>query len=226
MVSVYKYISSKDVRKHLCQIGYTFSPAERAYIVGTSHLCNLRAKKVEYEEILRTTPDCLVGENSLHDFLRGRLEDYEDPMHRRAMREAFQAFFSPLPLQFPLPFEKGDILVNPFVIRPEPFVFSGEHTDFIETEGGARLKGYISGFNYGDWGAVMTVYQRALECERYTVEKKEYVFPQEEKNDATLFLLSAYLKGKIDEEACRDHYKQLAVKIAEAEMDNFFEGKY
>ena len=222
MINIYKYINSEDVRNHLRNINYAFTPAECAYIVGISKNVNFREKKNAYEEIIDTTPDCLVGNKSLHEFLKARMQDEEDPMKNVNKAEIFERFFSALPLQFPLPFDKGDVLVNCTARVQTPFVFSGEYADYWQTHNGSKLSGYIYGYNYEDFGAIMTSYHRGLDCERCAVKRKKPAFPQDEKEVVVLLLLSAFQKGKFDEETFREKYKQIALKVAEAELDAFF----
>ena len=95
MINIYKYINSEDVRDHLRNIDYAFTPAECAYIVGISKNVNIREKKNAYEEIIDTTPDCLVGNKSLHEFLKARMQDEEDPMRNVEKAEIFELFLSP-----------------------------------------------------------------------------------------------------------------------------------
>ncbi len=223
MFNIYKYINSEDVRNHLRNIDYSFTPAECAYIVGISKNVNFREKKNAYEEIINTTPDCLVGDKSLHEFLKARMQDEEDPMRDVDKAETFELFFSALPLQFPLPFQKGDVLMNCTARIQTPFAFSGEYADDWTAKNGSKINGYISGYNYEDFGAIMTSYHRGLDCERCTIKRKKYAFPQDEKEDVILLLLSAFQKGKFDEETFREKYKQIALKVAEAELDAFFD---
>lgn len=42
MINIYKYINSEDVRDHLRNIDYAFTPAECAYIVGISTISERR----------------------------------------------------------------------------------------------------------------------------------------------------------------------------------------
>jgi len=224
MFNIYKYINSEDVRNHLLSIDYNFTPAECAYIVGITKAVNFREKKIAYEELINTTQDCLVGSYSLHEFLRERMSDEEDPMKDIDRAESFECFFSALPLQFPLPFEKGDVVVDCTAPIRTPFVFSGEYADYWQAQNGAKLKGYIFGYNYEDFGAIMTNYHRGLDCERCRLKRKKYAFPQDEKEDVILLLLSAFQKGKIDEETFKEKYKHIALKVAEAELEDFFKG--
>lgn len=136
--------------------------------------------------------------------------------------ESFELFFSALSLQFPLPFEKGDVLADCTARIRTPFVFSGEYADHWQTHNGSKLNGYIYGYNYEDFGAIMTSYHRGLDCERCTVKRPKPAFPQDEKEVVVLLLLSAFQKGKFDEETFREKYKQISLKIAEAELEEFF----
>jgi len=70
----------------------------------------------------------------------------------------------------------------------------------------------------------MTSYHRGLDCERCTLKRKKYAFPQDEKEDVILLFLSAFQKGKFDEETFREKHKQIALKVAEAELEEFFKG--
>ena len=120
-----------------------------------------------------------------------------------------------------MPFNKGDILVDVIDKLSTPFVFSGEYKNYTSSNN-FPLSGYITGYNYEDFGAIMTSFHRPLDCERYTLKRKEYAFSKDEKEDTTLLLLSAYMKEKIDERTFKDKYKLLALKIAETELDEFF----
>lgn len=223
MLNVYEFIDSEEARDYLRDIDYSFTPAECAYIVGISRVADFGMKRLAYEEIINTAPDCRVGGGSLHEFLRERIKDSEDPVSDVFKSEEFEGFFSSLPLRFPLPFNKGDILVDATDKLSEPFVFSGEYENYDSTDH-FPLSGYVTGYNYEDFGAIMTSFHRPFDCKRYTFKQHKYAFPRDEKTDATLLLLAAYMKGEIDKEGFAEQYKLLALKIAEAELDEFFRG--
>ena len=220
MINIYDCINSEDIRTHLRNIEYTFSPVECAYIVGLSEKINLNEKKTAFKEIIRTMPDCIVGGESLHTFLKQLIESEKDPIMNFRDQSNFEFFFSATPLIFPLPFQKGDILVQCIGEVKNPFVFLGEYVDDVN---GYKQSGYISGYCYSNWNSCISLYcEIALNCKFYDFEEVEDTSIHDEKKSVSLVLLSAYLKGEIDEEMFRNQYKQLAQKIADTELDEFF----
>ena len=216
-MNVYNYINSKDVRNYLRNINYSFSPAECAYIVGLSKTVNLREKMLAFKEIIHSMPDCIIGGKSLHKFLRRIIRSKKDPINDSDIR--FCVFFTDLQFNFPLPFQKGDILISG--MYHDPFVFSGEYTDDTY---GAFKSGYIWGYWYSDNIGIARISRNftiALNCERYAV-KDNYTSIFCEKRDKTLSLYSAYLKGEINKEVFSEQYKQLSQKITDIELHEFF----
>ena len=64
-MNIYKFIDSRDIRKHLKNIGYKFNSFECAYLVWLSEQ-SIEAKHNAYNEIIETMPDMPLTENMLH----------------------------------------------------------------------------------------------------------------------------------------------------------------
>lgn len=71
------FLNSRDVKEHLKNINYQFSPLEAAWIVWQCKSATLVEKYNAWNEIIDTMPDCEVpkrincrGWDSLHEFLR------------------------------------------------------------------------------------------------------------------------------------------------------------
>lgn len=71
------FINSKDVRKHLQEIGYEFNSLETAWLIYHNRKLTHAEKKGAWQELIDTMPDCAIEERnwcepweSLHEFLR------------------------------------------------------------------------------------------------------------------------------------------------------------
>ena len=85
--NILQFVNSKDIRKHLRNIGYTFNALEAAWLVYQSRYTTLEARHEGWKRIIAEYPDCPIEERlntvpqpSLHRFL----EEYMD-MEIRAL---------------------------------------------------------------------------------------------------------------------------------------------
>ncbi len=83
-MDILRFINSRDVREHLKNIGYKFTPLEAAWLVWQCESITLKEKRAAWQEIIDTNPDCDVPERlncrnwkSLHDLLH-RYMDMEN----------------------------------------------------------------------------------------------------------------------------------------------------
>lgn len=83
-MDVLKFVNSKDIRKHLRDIGYECSPLEAAWLIYQCRSATVEEKHAAWDELIETMPDCEVRRGrseidlpSLHAYLRGymRLEN-------------------------------------------------------------------------------------------------------------------------------------------------------
>lgn len=83
-MDVLKFVNSKDIRKHLRDIGYECSPLEAAWLIYQCRSATVEEKHAAWDELIETMPDCEVRRGrcgidlpSLHTYLRGymRLEN-------------------------------------------------------------------------------------------------------------------------------------------------------
>lgn len=83
-MDVLKFVNSKDIRKHLQDIGYECSPLEAAWLIYQCRSATVEEKHAAWDELIETMPDCEVRRGrcgidlpSLHAYLRGymRLEN-------------------------------------------------------------------------------------------------------------------------------------------------------
>ncbi len=80
-MDILRFINSRDVREHLKNIGYEFTPLEAAWLVWQCESITLKEKHAAWQEIIDTMPDCEIPERvncrnqqSLHDLLRRYME--------------------------------------------------------------------------------------------------------------------------------------------------------
>ena len=73
---MFRFINSKDIRDYLRQIDYSFTAPEAAFLVWQCRSATLKEKITAWREIIRTIPDCSMGERlnmdempSIHRFL-------------------------------------------------------------------------------------------------------------------------------------------------------------
>ena len=73
----YRFIHSRDVRRYLQEIRYSFTATEAAFLVWQCRNANLEEKCTAWQAVIDTLPDCfwnrrpgLRALNSFHDFLR------------------------------------------------------------------------------------------------------------------------------------------------------------
>lgn len=90
-MDIFRFINSDDIREHLREIRYEFSPLEMAWIVSQCFSATLQEKYDAWEEIINTMDDTplpsgikIEGINSLHKLLTAymeltnkRLEEFE-----------------------------------------------------------------------------------------------------------------------------------------------------
>ena len=98
-----RFINSRDIRKHLEDIGYELSPLEAAWLIWQCHDATVEERHAAWNELIETMPDCPVRHGrssrgdtyrldypSLHQLLRDfmRIED-------RAIRDFREQTVSP-----------------------------------------------------------------------------------------------------------------------------------
>lgn len=74
-MDIYKFINSMDIRNHLKEINYEFSPVEAACLVWQCFDMTLERKHKAWNEIIETLPDVPITNShhslpSLHQFLK------------------------------------------------------------------------------------------------------------------------------------------------------------
>lgn len=74
-MDIYKFINSMDIRNHLKEINYEFSPVEAAWLVWQCFDMTLERKHKAWNEIIETLPDVPITNShhslpSLHQFLK------------------------------------------------------------------------------------------------------------------------------------------------------------
>ncbi len=74
---IYRFVNSKDIRRHLEEIGYSFTTAEAAWLVYKCHNATFAEKIKAFEDIIKTMPDQSVDSahfkepyESIHQVLR------------------------------------------------------------------------------------------------------------------------------------------------------------
>lgn len=80
-MNVLEYINSRDIKEHLKQIKYKFSPLESAYLIWQSKNHSVEDKHFAWETLIQTTQDekvdkelYYVDTSSLHNFLKKYME--------------------------------------------------------------------------------------------------------------------------------------------------------
>lgn len=90
---ILQFVNSRDIRKYLGEIGYTFSALEAAWLIWQCRKASLMEKHRAWNRVIREYPDCAIEERqntepqeSLHRFLREYmsvenrlLERFHDP---------------------------------------------------------------------------------------------------------------------------------------------------
>lgn len=81
-MDIFRFINSKDIRKHLINLNYEFTPVEAAWLVWQCYDATLEEKHKAWQEIVETMPDCDIdkfdeatGNKSLHSFLKEHMEE-------------------------------------------------------------------------------------------------------------------------------------------------------
>lgn len=76
-MDVLKFVNSKDIRKHLRNIGYECSPLEAAWLIYQCRSATVEEKHAAWDKLIETMPDCEVRRGrggidlpSLHAYLR------------------------------------------------------------------------------------------------------------------------------------------------------------
>ena len=74
---ILQFVNSKDIRKHLGEIGYTFSALEAAWLIWQNQKVTLKEKHRAWNRVIREYPDCPIErrsntepQESLHGFLQ------------------------------------------------------------------------------------------------------------------------------------------------------------
>lgn len=80
-MDIVQFVNSRDIRRHLIEIGYQFNTVEAAWLIYQCRNKTLEEKFLAWEEIIVSMPDCKIDERSncmeiesLHDFLREYIE--------------------------------------------------------------------------------------------------------------------------------------------------------
>ena len=76
-MDILRFVNSKDIRKHLADIGYGFTPLEAAWLIYGCRDATIAEKHGAWQELIETMPDCPIEkrkhtlpQESLHAFLR------------------------------------------------------------------------------------------------------------------------------------------------------------
>lgn len=76
-MDVLRFVNSKDIRKHLADIEYDFTPLEAAWLIYQCRDATIAEKHGAWQELIETMPDCPIEkrantlpQKSLHAFLR------------------------------------------------------------------------------------------------------------------------------------------------------------
>ena len=59
-MNVLKFVNSKDIRKHLRNIGYECSPLEAAWLIYQCRSATVEEKHAAWDKLIETMPDCEV----------------------------------------------------------------------------------------------------------------------------------------------------------------------
>lgn len=59
-MNIFKYINSKDIRKHLEKINYKFTSLEAAWLIYQCKGITLKEKQTAFNELIDTMPDCEI----------------------------------------------------------------------------------------------------------------------------------------------------------------------
>ena len=95
-MDILRFVNSKDIRKHLQDIGYAFSTLEAAWLIYQCKSTTVAEKHAAWNELIETMPDCAVRRRALGSDDRYRL-DYPS-LHQllrdymRVEDEAIRAF--------------------------------------------------------------------------------------------------------------------------------------
>lgn len=80
-MNILRFINSKDIRKHLRNIGYEFNSLEAAWLIYQCRDAAIDEKHKAWNELIETMPDCpiverlnTVPQDSLHAFLMQYIE--------------------------------------------------------------------------------------------------------------------------------------------------------
>ena len=80
-MDIYRFVNSKDIRKHLQDIQYEFSSLEAAWLIYQCRDASVEEKHAAWNELIGTMPDCRIEErrrtrpqSSLHAFLKKYME--------------------------------------------------------------------------------------------------------------------------------------------------------
>ncbi len=75
-MNIFRFINSDDIRKHLINLNYEFTPVETAWLVWQCYNATLEEKHEAWQGIIDTMPDCAIDETnkSLHSFLKEHME--------------------------------------------------------------------------------------------------------------------------------------------------------
>ena len=61
-MNIFRFINSKDIRRHLRELQYQFTVPEAAFLIFMSRIVPLKEKFDAWQEIINTMPDCSLEE--------------------------------------------------------------------------------------------------------------------------------------------------------------------
>ena len=73
-MDILNFVNSKDIRKHLLDIGYKCSPLEAAWLIYQCKSATVEEKHTAWNELVETMPDCAVRRRALGSDDRYRLD--------------------------------------------------------------------------------------------------------------------------------------------------------
>ena len=130
-LDIYRFINSRDIRKHLQTMKYQFNALEAAWLVYQSFGKSYKEKHKAWKWIIENMPDCVLPKSnyaiarpSLHDYLK-ELMEYRSAHKKRIKKgkapskkmsdeewDLYKYTFESRWYCFPTPFKKGDIVYD------------------------------------------------------------------------------------------------------------------
>ena len=215
IMEILTFINSKDVREYLCNVDYKFNAVEAAWIVNQCAFKSLKEKLDAWRWITNHMEDCEVEVsphrkiNSLHEKLETTIEyfkggdvylklyDTEDFTEGDKKNSIY--WLDEIWLYFPVPFKKGDIVINS--IRADRKDFGRYNMGpfvFMEATGNERRGADSSDMNgYGYFQLDDdAVYYESM----WTYMDLEYYRGELTGQERFLYALSNYFKGKMGDD--------------------------